>query len=59
MHTLPEAARLLGLAPATLRSQIRFGRIKGRKVSRDWYFTAEEIERYRAEQLGRFQAKSA
>jgi excisionase family DNA binding protein len=49
MHSLPEAAKLLGLAPATLRQQIRNGKMRATKLSRDWYITAEEIERYRAE----------
>jgi excisionase family DNA binding protein len=49
MHTLPEAAKLLGLAPATLRQQIRNGKLRARKRGRDWYLTAEEIERYAAE----------
>ncbi len=49
MHSVPEAAKILGLAPATLRQQIRNGKLKARKVSRDWYLTVEEIERYRLE----------
>ena len=49
MHSVPEAAKLLGLAPATLRQQIRNGKLKARKVSRDWYLTVEEIERYATE----------
>jgi excisionase family DNA binding protein len=49
MNTVPEAAKLLGLAPSTLRHQIKNGKLKARKVSRDWYVTADEIERYRAE----------
>ena len=47
MMTLPEAAALLGLAPSTLRHQIKNGKLAARKVSRDWYITAAEIERYR------------
>ena len=49
MLSLPEAAKVLGLAPATLRQQIRNGKLAARKVSRDWYLTDEEVERYRAE----------
>ena len=49
MHSVPEAAKLLGLAPATLRQQIRNGKLAARQVSRDWYITTEEIERYRRE----------
>jgi excisionase family DNA binding protein len=50
--TLVEAAARLGVAPATLRSQIRFGRLRARKVGRDWHVTGREIERYRAVSLG-------
>jgi excisionase family DNA binding protein len=49
MLSVPEAARSLGLAPATLRQQIRNGKLQARKVSRDWYLTEQEVERYRAE----------
>ncbi len=51
--TLPEAAAILGLSPATLRQQIARGRLRARKVGRDWTVTAAEIERYRVESLGR------
>jgi len=47
--TLQEAAASLGLKPATLRHQIRNGRLRARKVSRDWYVAPEEVERYRTE----------
>ena len=49
MHSVPEAAKILGLAPATLRQQIRNGKLKARKISRDWYLTPEEVARYAAE----------
>ena len=49
MMTLPEAATSLGLAPSTLRHQIKNGKLAARKVSRDWYVTLEEVERYRRE----------
>jgi excisionase family DNA binding protein len=49
MHSLPEAAKILGLAPATLRQQIRNGKLKARKRGRDWYLTPEEVARYAAE----------
>jgi excisionase family DNA binding protein len=49
--TLPEAAKELGLAPSTLRHQIKNGKLAARKVSRDWYLTREEVERYRASHL--------
>lgn len=49
MHSIPEAARILGLAPSTLRHQIKNGKLRARQVSRDWYVTTEEVERYRRE----------
>lgn len=49
MHSVTEAAKLLGLAPSTIRHQIKNRKLAARKVSRDWYLTDEEIERYRAE----------
>jgi excisionase family DNA binding protein len=49
MLTIPEAAEALGLAPSTLRHQIKNGKLRARKVSRDWYLSAEEVERYRRE----------
>jgi len=53
MLSLPEAAQRLGLAPATLRQQIRNGKLQARKVSRDWYLTEQEVERYRSQNLRR------
>jgi excisionase family DNA binding protein len=49
MHSLPQAAKLLGLAPSTLRHQVKNGKLRAVKVSRDWYITTEEVERYRTE----------
>lgn len=47
MLSLPEAAKRLGLHESTLRHQIKNGKLAARKVSRDWYLTSEEVERYR------------
>lgn len=47
--TLTDAAALLGVSAATLRQQIANGRLKGRKVGRDWTVTRREVERYRSE----------
>jgi excisionase family DNA binding protein len=49
MLTLPEAAKSLGLAPSTLRHQIKNGKLAARKVSRDWYIAEAEVARYEAE----------
>lgn len=47
--TLTEAAERLGLAPSTLRVQLRNGKLRGVKRGRDWWITAGEVERYAAE----------
>ena len=49
--TLNEAAAILGLSPDTLRWQVRNGKLKARKVGRDWHVTPREVERYRRESL--------
>lgn len=47
-------AEMLGLDPSTVRRQAIAGRIRGQKVGpRAWVFEASEVDRYRAEQLGR------
>ena len=51
--TTKEAAALLGLSPATVRRQVENGAITARKVGRDWTITPREVERYRAESLGK------
>lgn len=50
--TLTEAAALLGLSPATLRSQVRHGALRAVKRGRDWHVTPREVERYRQQSLG-------
>ena len=47
--TLPEAAAFLGVTAATLRQQIANGKLRARKVGRDWAVTRREVERYRVE----------
>ena len=47
--TLIEAAAILGVTAATLRQQIANGKLRARKVGRDWHVTRREVERYRAE----------
>lgn len=51
--TLAEAGALLGVSPATLRSQVRNGRLGARLIGKTWVVTPREVERYRAESLGR------
>ena len=49
MMSLPEAAQPLGLAPSTLRHQIKNGKLVAKKLARDWFVTEAEVERYRRE----------
>ena len=51
--TLTEAADRLGVAPATLRHQIRNGRLRASKVGRDWAVSEDEVRRYAALSRGR------
>jgi excisionase family DNA binding protein len=46
---IPAAATLLGLAPTTLRHQIKNGKLRATKVGRDWLLAPDEVERYRLE----------
>ena len=51
--TLTEAGAQLGLSPATLRSQIRNGALRGTMVGKTWTVTPREVERYRVNRLGK------
>lgn len=53
MLTTTEAAKALGLKPSTLRHQIKNGKLAARKISRDWYLTEAEVDRYRRENRAR------
>lgn len=50
--TTQEAAEALGLVVGTLRVQIAKGKLRARKVGRDWYIAPAEVERYRREHRG-------
>lgn len=43
--TATEAARLLGVAPKTLRRQTALGRVPGRRVGRHYKYSRETIQR--------------
>ena len=47
--TIPEAAAVLGVAPATLRTQIRMRKLKAHKMGTSWYVGPAEVERYARE----------
>jgi excisionase family DNA binding protein len=51
--TLAEAGDRLGLSASTLRHQVKAGRLKATLVGKTWTVTEREVERYRAESLGK------
>lgn len=53
MLTLSEAAARLGLSASTLRHQAQAGRLRARLVGTTYIVTEREVERYRAEHLGK------
>jgi len=57
MLTLTEAAARLGLAASTLRNQVHNGRLRARLIGKTWVVSEREVERYRAESLGKRAAK--
>ena len=53
MLVLSEAAERLGLRPVTLRTQIKNGVLKARRLGSQYVVTEREVERYRREHLGK------
>lgn len=51
--TTAEAAASLGLTPHTVRVQINNGKLRAKKVGRDYNIAPSEVERYRAASLGK------
>ena len=49
MMTLVEAAIRLGVDAGTLRVQIHNGKLKAKKMGRDWFVSEREVERYARE----------
>lgn len=47
VYGLQEAALMLGASEAELLSAISAGQLVGRQVGAAWFFTAEELWRYR------------
>lgn len=45
--TINEAAEVLGLAPATLRLQVKLGKLKAHRMGGRLYVTDTEVARYR------------
>lgn len=51
--TLAEASDRLGLSASTLRNQVKAGKLRARLVGKTWTVTERELERYRAEHMGK------
>ena len=51
-YTLPEAGRVLGLRPASLRQAIHRGTLQADKRGRDWHVTLNAIRWYELTHLG-------
>lgn len=49
MLTTKEVAKRLGTTTDNVRMQIHSGRIKAKKMGRDWFVSEKEVERYRRE----------
>ena len=47
--TITEAADVLGLAPSTLRLQVKLGKLKAHRMGGRWFVSAGEVARYAAE----------
>ena len=56
--TLKEAGAKLGLKPDSLRVQIGRGKMRARKLGRDFVVTPAEVARYEREFLGRHGPKA-
>ena len=49
--SLADAARDLGVAPSTLRHQIRLRKLHATKIGRGWFVTPEAVTLYRERHL--------
>jgi excisionase family DNA binding protein len=46
LHSLKELSEKLGVTKVTLRTYLRSGKIKGRKMGTTWYVTEESLGEY-------------
>lgn len=46
LYDVEELARLLNVQEKTIRSYLREGRLKGRKMARKWYVTEASLQEY-------------
>ena len=46
LYSVRELAKILPITPLTIREYIRKGKIKGRKIGKNWYVTKENLEAF-------------
>jgi excisionase family DNA binding protein len=46
LYNIQELSELFGIGQVTLRRMFKDGRLKGRKMARRWYVTAENLREY-------------
>ncbi len=46
LYSVDELSELFGVQEVTLRRFLREGRLRGRKLARRWYVTAESVREY-------------
>jgi len=46
LYTIPELQEMLGLSDRTLRAYFREGRLKGRKIGKNWHITEEHLKAF-------------
>lgn len=46
LYDVEELSRVLDIQERTIRTMLKEGKLKGRKLARKWYVTEEELQRY-------------
>lgn len=46
VYKIPELVEILGLSKVTLREYFKRGKIKARKIGRDWVVSAKNLDEY-------------
>lgn len=46
LYSIRDLEKILPITPLTIRKYIREGKIKGRKIGKNWYVTKEDLEAF-------------
>jgi len=46
LYDVEELSKVLDIQERTIRTMLKEGKLKGRKMARKWYVTEEELQRY-------------